>query len=282
MKSLVEYLFSDNNRIKLPYIDTTFEEFCDINNININDNIDKEIIDIFFYHKKEYLHVSNPKGKFLENIEESLKSHSTKKLASKLNDIVGIHGEVKFINTDKPNVCILVFNDDYLLKPDSLSLLTNELSDTPETAKIYDILNFFNYFISYIERQSNKIIAYIEPLYSECVTNKFPNKIFYHVTSKSNWFKIKSSGLRPKVGKTLIQGGYRYFPSKLFLIGDSENINTDIQEVVKTKKYKNYVVIKIDLSNHNIDVYKDDYYDSDNIVYTYEAIPPELLTKLNN
>ena len=280
MKSLVEYLFSDNNRIKLPYIDTTFEEFCDMNNINIDDNIDKEIIDIFYYHKKEYLHVSNPKGKFLENIEESLKSHSTKKLALKLNSILNNHGEVKFIDTDKPNVCILVFNDEYLLKSDSL--LTYELSDTPETSKIYDILKFFNYYISYIEKQSNKIIAYIEPLYSENLTNKFKNKIFYHVTSKQNWFKIKSSGLRPKVGKTLIQGGYRYFPSKLFLIADSNNIENDLQEIIKSKMLKDYVIIKIDLTNHNIGIYKDDYYDSDNIVYTYEAIPPELLTKLNN
>ena len=55
-------------------------------------------------------------------------------------------------------------------------------------------------------------------------------KLIKLIDQKHNLKKIFKRGLTPKVGKTRIQGGYRYFPEKVFLLADSENNLDDYLE----------------------------------------------------
>ena len=283
MKNLYDYLFG-SDRLKLAGYGDLLEEYCDANNIDI-DNIDDLQLDLYYYRKAQDSHVANAKENFLANIDESLTSHSGQLLAQKLEKIIGSHGYVRFNKTDIPHTIFIKLNDDYLLQKHSY--VDFILSDTPESDKIYYMLRMFNYHITEISKDPNNgSFIIVEPMYSKNVTNKLRSKtdIFYHVTSKSNINKILKRGLTPKVGKTRIQGGYRYFPDKVFLIASSKNIIDDIKQIIKNKGLndKQYAIIKIDLSGHNVGLYKDDYYGSDNIIYTYEAIPTQLLTVIEN
>lgn len=278
MQHLYDYIFG-SKKLHRPNFDTTIEEFCDCNNIDIN-NINENQLVVFYEYKQEYCHTADARNKYLENIVESLTSYSGKKLAVRLQKIVGNHGDVSFYEKEIPHTIIIYLHDEYLLNDNSFMDFT--LSDTKESDKIYWEIENFNYHIAEISKVENNNIIVIEPRYSEDVTKKLRNKtdIFYHVTLNTNIDKIFKRGITPKVGKTRIQGGYRYFPEKVFLIADSNDIVKDIKEIIRSKKYQNnlYSIIKIDLSGHDVGLYVDNYYDSDNIVYTFEAIPPSLLS----
>ena len=276
MKKLYDYLFG-SKKLHKPNFDTTIEEFCDNNNINI-DNIDENQLNVFYYHKQNYSEVSDARNTYLKNIVESLTSYSGKKLAEKIQKIISDHGEVAFYEKDIPHTIIIYLNDNYLLNNNSFNDFT--LSDTKESNIIYFELDRFKYHITEISKNKTSKYIVIEPRYSEDVTKKLRNKtdIFYHVTLKSNVDKIFKRGLTPKVGKTRMQGGYRYFPEKVFLIANSENIVNDLNHIIDNKNYNDFAIIKIDLTGHSVGLYKDDYYNNDNIVYTFEAIPPQILS----
>ena len=277
---LYEYAFSANgNRLKRPSIEMTIEEFCDENNIDL-DNINDTQVTFFYYDKAQYAHTSNAHEKYLASIRESLTSYSGKKLAEKLSKVIGWHGIVDSSESDNPQPIYLFLNDDYLVHSKSNKDFT--LSDTIESDNVYKLLKQFNYHITKIDKFKDDWIIVIEPRYSEDMTEYLRKKtdIFYHITHKDNLKKIFKRGLTPKVGKTRIQGGYRYFPEKVFLLADSEYAKSNIGEIIQNKQLsdEDYVILKIDLKDHNIGLYKDDFYNDEEFVYTYEAIPPKLLT----
>ena len=221
MKGLYDYMFG-SKKLHKPYFDTTLEEFCDNNNIDIDSITENQLV-IFYECKQEYFHTTNAKEKFFERIDESLTSYSGKKLAERIQKIIGDHGEVAFYEKEIPHTIIIYLHDEYLLNDNSFMDFT--LSDTKESDKIYWEIENFNYHISEISKVESNDIIVIEPRYSENVTKKLRNKtdIFYHVTLNTNIDKIFKRGITPKVGKTRIQGGYRYFPEKVFLIADEKN-----------------------------------------------------------
>ena len=277
---LYEYAFStDGKRLKRPSIEMTIEEFCDENNIDL-ENINDAQVTFFYYDKAQYAHTSNAHEKYLASIRESLTSYSGKKLAEKLSKVIGWHGIVDSSESDNPQTIYLFLNDDYLVHSKSNKDFT--LSDTIESDNIYKLLKQINYHITKIDKFKDDWIIVIEPRYSEDMTEYLRKKtdIFYHITYKDNLKKIFKRGLTPKVGKTRIQGGYRYFPEKVFLLADSEYAKSNIGEIIQNKQLsdEDYVILKIDLKDHNIGLYKDDFYNDEEFVYTYEAIPPKLLT----
>ena len=277
---LYEYAFSTNgNRLQRPSIEMTIEEFCDENNIDL-ENINDAQVTFFYYDKAQYAHTSNAHEKYLASIRESLTSYSGKKLAEKLSKVIGEHGRVENLESDNPQTIYLFLNDDYLVHSKSIEDFT--LSDTIESDNIYKLFKQFNYHITKIDKFKDDWLIVIEPRYSEDMTEYLRKKtdIFYHITHRDNLKKIFKRGLTPKVGKTRIQGGYRYFPEKVFLLADSEYAKSNIEEIIQNKQLsdEDYVILKIDLKDHNIGLYKDDFYNDEEFVYTYEAIPPKLLT----
>ena len=277
---LYEYAFStDGNRLKRPSIEMTIEEFCDENNIDL-ENINDSQVSFFYYDKAQYAHTSNAHEKYLASIRESLTSYSGKKLAEKISKVIGEHGMVDSSTSDNPQTIYVFLIDDYLVHSKSTEDFT--LSDTIESDNVYKLLKQFNYHITKIDKFKDDYLIVIEPRYSEDMTEYLRKKtdIFYHITHRDNLKKIFKRGLTPKVGKTRIQGGYRYFPEKVFLLADSEYRESNIKEIIQNKQLsdKDYVILKINLKGHNIGLYKDDFYNDEEFVYTYEAIPPELLT----
>ena len=277
---LYEYAFStDGNRLKRPSIEMTIEEFCDENNIDL-ENINDSQVSFFYYDKAQYAHTSNAHEKYLASIRESLTSYSGKKLAEKISKVIGDHGMVDSSTSDNPQTIYVFLIDDYLVHSKSIEDFT--LSDTIESNNVYKLLKQFNYHITKIDKFKDDYLIVIEPKYSEDMTEYLRKRtdIFYHITHRDNLKKIFKRGLTPKVGKTRIQGGYRYFPEKVFLLADSEYRESNIKEIIQNKQLsdEDYVILKINLKDHNIGLYKDDFYNDEEFVYTYEAIPPELLT----
>ena len=277
---LYEYAFSkDGNRLKRPSIEMTIEEFCDENNIDL-ENINDAQVSFFYYDKAQYAHTSNAHEKYLASIRESLTSYSGKKLAEKISKVIGEHGMVDSSTSDNPQTIYVFLIDDYLVHSESTEDFT--LSDTIESDNVYKLLKQFNYHITKIDKFKDDYLIVIEPRYSEDMTEYLRKKtdIFYHITHRDNLKKIFKRGLTPKVGRTRIQGGYRYFPEKVFLLADSEYRESNIKEIIQNKQLsdEDYVILKIDLKGHNIGLYKDDFYNDEDFVYTYEAIPPEILT----
>ena len=277
---LYEYAFSiDGNRLKRPSIEMTIEEFCDENNIDL-ENINDSQVSFFYYDKAQYAHTSNAHEKYLASIRESLTSYSGKKLTEKISKVIGDHGMVDSSTSDNSQIIYVFLIDDYLVHSKSTEDFT--LSDTIESDNVYKLLKQFNYHITKIDKFKDDYLIVIEPRYSEDMTEYLRKKtdIFYHITHRDNLKKIFKRGLTPKVGKTRIQGGYRYFPEKVFLLADSEYRESNIKEIIQNKQLsdEDYVILKINLKGHNIGLYKDDFYNDEEFVYTYEAIPPEILT----
>lgn len=256
----------------------TFEEYCDKNSFNENDITDFQID--YYY--------SNIYSKFNERsieghiflINESLKSHTKEKLIKRLQDLLKNNNySVYEVNEENdPGIVIIATNykNDLVSEESlkSLQLLNNDLSKN-----VYDIIDFFRYHISYISREGKTYFIYLEPAFTKDCTKKVKENgnVVFHITHKNNVNSILKKGLRPKVGRTPLDGGYRYFPNRLFVINNSENIEKDLDKIIADKELSDYVILKIDLKDHNIGFYVDEASENENFMYTLHAIPPKLI-----
>lgn len=265
----------------------TFEEYCDINGIN-DTNISER--DINFYYNFRYFYVPDCVGdNYEERLYETLTSHSkeslVKRLLSLLNEFILDFDIDGAKNIDKGIFAFLISKDCPIFAEDDKEFLSSfELSDCELSDKIYDILEFYKYYITFIEENEKGYILAIESYFTEDAreTIKENGNILYHITESLNVPDILKKGLRPKTGKRKYQGGYRYFPERVYLIGNNPNIVENIDSVIRDKEFgKNgiqYTILKIDLGKHNISLWYDDASDGKYNVYTLEAIPPSLIS----
>lgn len=69
------------------------------------------------------------------------------------------------------------------------------------------------------------------------------------------------------------------------MIGNNPNIKADIKNVIKDKKNEergiDYVILQIDLEDHNIGLWYDDASNNKFNVYTLELIPPKLIKEVS-
>ena len=265
----------------------TFEEYCDINDIN-EDNISER--DINFYYNFRYVYVPDCVGdNYEERLYETLTSHSKESLVKRLTDLlnefiidVDIDGAK---NIDKGIFTFLINKDCPIFGEDDKEFLSSfELSDCKLSDKIYDILEFYKYYITFIEENEKGYILAIESYFTEDAreTIKENGNILYHITESHNVPDILRKGLILKTGKRIYQGGYRYFPERVYLIGNNPNIVENIDSVIIDKQFEKrgiqYSILKIDLGKHNISLWYDDASDGKYNVYTLEAIPPSLIS----
>ena len=199
----------------------TFEEYCDINGIN-DTNISEK--DINFYYNFRYFYVPDYVGdNYEERLYETLTSHSKESLVKRLTDLlnefiidVDIDGAK---NIDKGIFTFLISKDCPIFGEDDKEFLSSfELSDCKLSDKIYDILEFYKYYITFIEENEKGYILAIESYFTEDAreTIKENGNILYHITESLNVPDILRKGLRPKTGKRKYQGGYRYFPERVY------------------------------------------------------------------
>lgn len=269
----------------------TFEEYCDINGIN-DTNISER--DINFYYTFRYVYVPDCVGdNYEERLYETLTSHSKESLVKRLTDLLS-----EFIldfdkdgakNIDKGIFTFLISKDCPIFGEDDKEFLSSfELSDCKLSDKVYNILEFYKYYITYIGeyKKENKegYILQIESYFTEDAraTIKENGNILYHITESLNVPDILRKGLRPKTGKRKYQGGYRYFPERVYLIGHNPDIVENIDSVIDDKEFEKrgiqYTILKIDLGEHNVSLWYDDASVGKYNVYTLEAIPPSLIS----
>ena len=265
----------------------TFEEYCDINDINDN-NISER--DINFYYTFRYVYVPDCVGdNYEERLYETLTSHSKESLVNRLTDLLS-----EFIldfdinstkNIDKGIFTFLISKDCPIFGEDDKEFLSSfELSDCKLSDKVYNILEFYKYYITFIEENENGYILQIESYFTEDAraTIKENGNILYHITESLNVPDILRKGLIPKTGKRKYQGGYRYFPARVYLIGNNPDIIENIDSVIDDKEFEKnkiqYSILKIDLGEHNVSLWYDDASVGKYNVYTLEAIPPSLIS----
>lgn len=248
MKGLTEYIkdcFDPHNKISF-----TINEYRNV------------LLDYFGEFDEE---VSLEEDYILDN----LNTHDAEKLKSKISEIAKVEFE------DYSYGSIKSFSVLCASKEDALSLVENE--------KFKNLIEFFNYFVSEIE--NNRI--FIEPLYSEDKSKYVFSDckgICYHITTQERAKNIMKSGLRTK------RSSYREFPSRIYLYATpklsllkDKNIK-DFVKKIKSEREGGIAIIRVNLNrcyNEVMRFYKDTSMKEDEAVFTYNAIPPECLTKLN-
>ena len=283
MKNLNSYI---NNQYKLPdKLESkfrTFEEFLDINNLN-EENIGDDAID-FFLSKNWSLMRERQYSSYIWNINENLKSHSSKELVNQI--LKKFNSKIISCKEDRQNIknnnIIIAVPDDNeftdVHSTKSMLLNNNKISN-----ELQDLILFYNYYITYIQYLGDRYNIYLEPLYTKNIVDKIKangGKI-YHVTSIENAGKIiKSKMFRPKVGKSPKQDpeyGYRYFPRRMFFIANGKTKNETLNDIKSTLfdlEASDYCIFEINITKFNDCLFwEDNASESKNSVYCYTAIP---------
>lgn len=266
MKKLSDYI----REISLPAADgyRTFEEFIDVNHIS-EEQINERIIDTYLKTSQSNVFRYNVR----EIFETLSKSHDHEKLIDRMCSVFKdeIH-DVTIIRT-KSSVKSFYFT----VHGDDFDILMND--------KFTHLIEFFNYTISEIKKYKNhgddEYVVYVEPTYSEKVTDYVYDECdakIYHVTRSSNYHRIMHRGLQMKPGDD-----YRVFVPRIYVSfgRDGDTIKNNVKHTIEQLRYDDYVILEIDLSHYDIDVYRDTSSDNEFDGYVYAYIPPKFIRRVD-
>ena len=272
----------------------TFDEYLYENKIQEESVTEK---DILHYNFQKFWLSDTINGSYEDWINETLTPHSKDKLINSIKFILGDYCEAINDNpAQKENYqskgCVVFFvrrDCPIFNEPDADFLTSFELADCSMSDEIYNVLEFRNYFISEIQynKENGLFLLFLESYFTADASKdiKENGNILYHITERKRLNDILRCGLRPKTGKRPYEGGYRFFPKRLYLIGNNPNIKDDIKNVVKDKQFEergiDYVILQIDLGKHNIGLWYDDASNNKFNVYTLELIPPKLIKEVS-
>lgn len=217
-----------------------------------------------------------------EYVFENLQTHDTDKLKDKLKKEYGNNISFKDYSGDKNKSFYMILSDN--LRIIDFSRKGGRLdSDYDNIEKFESILSFYNYYVSYTEKIDNKWALFIEPRYSDNVTNKLKNYSLYHFTDNKSAESILKNGLRLKTSR------YRDFPKRIFLYATKDKLE-DIKDKIKdfilivgnrSKLYENELaILKID-NNGEFDLYNDTAMKNEESIFTYDFIPAKYIKKIN-
>ena len=260
-----------NKFLKKSVENYTFEKYCEDNNIDENSitNLTHENFVLANWSIARHRPYYRYQSKIYESI---LKSYDSKKLYNKLKEnfekyIVSDYYAYK----DKANIktIIIKYKDDSFIY----------------TEKFKQLLNLYNYFVTYNDINSN--VLHIEPNIPDAETEFIYKKckgIVYHITKKSNFKGIKKYGLKPRTA------AYRIFPERIFVTSgiDNNDIKENIDYVLNilsedpTYNEHNICLLKIDLNKYKnkIKLFKDNGMGNDSY-WTSEYIPPYCIEEIN-
>lgn len=269
----------------------TIDEYYDLNGISpdTDENILSIANDIYFSNNWQWCGVKERSMQsHIRYINETLMSLPAENLIKKIRntfrkDILNIYS----MNAANKDIICMTFNDTTDMIDESC-IGKKELLNCGKTTKMYDILEFFKYYITYISKNiSGFIEVFLEPVYTECITDhlKKISNYAYHITDVKNVNSIIGHGLKPKTTKIKDDGtltGYRYFPERIFYVGACNTKKKTIRNLKKTIQVLNksdYAIIFVDISKHYIDFWKDmaSADELENSAYSYTAIPKSFL-----
>lgn len=215
-----------------------------------------------------------------ESVCEMLKSHDYNKLIKKLKELYSNY----IIDIDP----IDIHEGDNLKSIDIYCKDDNSYTNLLHDDNFYNILNFYNYFITHKE---DNIIS-LEPKYSSLANDVVESNdwIAYHFTKRENVDNILKKGLRLKTDKE----NRRSYPARIYLfVPNSNNLKrhrltciqiikaiNHVEEKEEPFKLSDYAILKIDFKHHT---YFDFYRDSTmkgNAVFIYENIPPQYIEEI--
>lgn len=290
LSEIIKYDLSRQNKRRFK----TFDEYLYENKIPEGLATDN---DVFNYNIQKFWPSDTVNDSYEDWFNETLTPHSKDKLIKSIDFILGDYCEgindnpaYKENYQSKGSVVFFIRPDCPIFdEPDADFLTSFELADCSMADEIYNVLEFRNYFISDIQYSAdhNLFLLFIESYFTTDASKeiKANGNILYHITKRKNLNDILRCGLRPKAGKRPYEGGYRFFPKRLFLIGNNPNIKDDIKNVIIDKRFEergiDYVILQIDLENHNIGLWYDDASNNKFNVYTLELIPPKLIKEVS-
>lgn len=238
---------------------------------NINDFFGNDIPDII----KEKL----KNDEYVDYVYENLQSHDAEKLKKKLKKEYGDEIDFQdYSGKDKKSFVII-------LNSGNIEDFYNPGNINEKIEKFNNILSFFNYYVSYNDEDRGRKYLFIEPRYSDNVTDEIFNshKYLYHFTDKKSARSILETGLRIR------KSTYREYPERTFLYAtgkkvedDLENVSKFILKVCNIHNIKRYglSILKIE-NNGKFDLYNDTAMEEDEAVFTYQNIPYQYIKKVN-
>lgn len=217
-----------------------------------------------------------------EYVFENLQTHDTDKLKDKLKKEYGNDISFKDYSGNKNKSFYIILSNN--LRIIDFSREGGRLdADFDNLEKFENILSFYNYYVSYTEKIDNKWALFIEPRYSDNVTNKFKNYSLYHFTDNKSAESILKNGLRLKTSR------YRDFPKRIFLYATKDKLE-DIKDKIKdfilivgnrSKLYENELAILKITNNGEFDLYNDTAMKDEESIFTYDFIPAKYIKKIN-
>lgn len=238
---------------------------------NINDFFSNDIPDII----KERL----KNDEYVDYVYENLQSHDAEKLKKKLKKEYGDEIDFQdYSGKDKKSFVIILNNG-------NIEDFYNPGNTNEKIEKFNNILSFFNYYVSYNDEDRGRKYLFIEPRYSDNVTDEIFNshKYLYHFTDKKSARSILETGLRIR------KSTYREYPERTFIYAtdkkvedDLENVSKFILKVCNIHNIKRYglSILKIE-NNGKFDLYNDTAMEEDEAVFTYQNIPYQYIKKVN-
>lgn len=265
----------------------TFDEFLYLNDLT-EETISEDAIN-FYYNFNINSKVNRNLNDYCLDIFEMLSTQSNDKIKNKLLSKFKCIDDINELSANESKfkpICInLNRNQQICVK--GKSEIDFSLANTDEAKEFQHILDFYGYYITLIDIDLGNYIICIEPNKTD---DEFENiretgGYIYHITNKNLKASIEKTGLRPKVGKLPKDGGYRFFPERIYFTKhskDKEQLKNNLQQIIKDKGIKDYIIVKVKLNEHKFPLYKDTSYDENNNIFTYTAIPPQLLTIYDN
>lgn len=291
MESLKSTIQKNLNQYQIPDIGWDFDNWLNINQIT---NVTEDVIDAYMKmtwedHSTRHSNNRSTPDQVLEMLQSSQIDFLIRQIQNEFGDLyneeIKLEGKRQHSNV-----------------PGSYLSIPKELYTNKRAFKEFcDFLRKFQwYFSNWEENNGSKSIIYIEPKYSDVVTDyviSMCNGYIYKLVPKRLTDKILQSGIRTKGEDTKpnkISNNkpiYRNFPNRsfFFVIPDGEDLQDAVIETAKMfNKYitldrirEDYDLLQVDLGKASyLQLYKDPA-GTDNSVYTYSYIPPKFINKLS-
>lgn len=270
MKTIKEFLEEKHNSFDVEYWSKKNQLLNDVNEF-FNEDIPSQI-------KEKLLN-----DEYVDYVYENLQSHNAEKLKSKLKKEYGDEIDFQDYSGKDKKSFVIILNDGNLL--DFYNPNNDKNTNFEKIEKFNNILSFFNYYVSYNDEDRGRKYLFIEPRYSDNVTDEVFNshKYIYHFTDKKNGRSILETGLRIR------KSDYREYPERTFLYvtdkkieDDIENVSKFILKVCNMHNIKRYglSILRIE-NNDKFDLYNDTAMKEDEAVFTYQNIPYQYIKKVN-
>lgn len=266
MISLPDFL-KENNKQDL--IDYTFEDYCYENLIDIDkfsENNKKFIENQYISLLRGTEFLSHDYEGFQEYLYEGvLSTYSAYRLVEKIKDLNEYKDfwKIEVIENKKGKVNpIYIYGEKKFI----------------DDKQFQQLLTFYNYEASWLD---TKECIFVKPIKGEDITNYvYSLPYIYHFTPKFIYEnKIQKYGLKQKIKKGTNYGKIYFFYTKNDPIKEMKPW-AKLKNRRENKDYKDFVILKIDLSklNNRIKFFEDDESNNDNTFYTFEFIPASCIT----